>query len=150
MNDIRLAKQPMQKNPRKPVGRRPPKVKPKAPLLPATNAGSSSKNQISKLLSPKNLQQSIKTVGNLRNSVKSWIQYLNQADQMLDTLFVTSSSLKESGVLDKLVKQKGKNLTTDDFTSILIALMNSPIGGQLFKSSSSEDEEAKTESKPSS
>jgi hypothetical protein len=103
---------------------------------------------LSQLLTPKNLQESLKTVVNLRSTVKNWLQYLNQADQMLDTLFITSSSLKESGVLEKLVKHKGKNLTTEDFTNILIAFMNSPLGGHLLKGAGggqSQDDQAQTQ-----
>jgi len=76
----------------------------------------------------------MKNVGNLRNSVKNWLRYLQQADQVLDTVFVTTNSLKETGVLDKLVKQRGKNLSTEDFTNILVALMNSPAGNQILRS----------------
>lgn len=99
----------------------------------STSPTAKKQTSLSKLLTPKNLQESLKTVVNLRTMVKNWLQYLNQADQVLDTLFITSSSLKESGVLEKLVKQKGKNLTTEDFTNILIAFMNSPLGGNLLK-----------------
>jgi hypothetical protein len=91
-------------------------------------------NNLSKLFSAKSLQESLKSVGSLRNTVKNWLQYLQQADQILDTLFITSNSLKETGVLEKLVKSKGKNLSTEDFTNILMALMNTPIGAQFFKS----------------
>jgi uncharacterized protein YjgD (DUF1641 family) len=73
-------------------------------------------------------------VGNLRSMVKNWMTYLQQADTLLDTVYATSNSLKESGVLDKIVKQRGKNLSTEDFTNILIALMKSPVGGQVLKS----------------
>lgn len=103
-------------------------------------AAQSKNSSLSQLLSPKNLQESLKTVGNLRGTVKNWMRYLQQAEQMLDTFYVTSNSLKESGVLDKLVKYKGRNLTTEDFTSILVALMNSPIGGQIFKGSAAGDD----------
>jgi len=89
---------------------------------------------LSQLWNPENIQESLKSVGQLRTSLKNWLQYLQQADQLLETIYVTSSSLKESGVLDKIVKQRGKNLTSDDFTNILIALMNSPVGSQVFKS----------------
>jgi hypothetical protein len=89
---------------------------------------------LSKLLSPENIQETIKSVGNLRTQVKKWMVYLQQADQVLDTIFVTSNSLRETGVLDKIVKQRGKNLSTEDFTNILVALMNSPAGSQLLKS----------------
>lgn len=102
------------------------------------------------MLSPKNLQESLKTVGNLRTMVKNWMQYLHQADQLLDTIFLTSNSLKETGVLDKLIKSKGKNLKTEDFTNILMALMNSPVGAHLFKSDDSEQtstEEPSTQNK---
>lgn len=98
----------------------------------ATGAGS---NKLSKLLTPENVQESIKGVGNLRKMVKSGLGYLQQADQVLETLYATSNSLRETGVLDKLIKQRGKNLSTEDFTNILMALMSSPIGGQLFKGS---------------
>ncbi|MCL6631960.1 MAG: hypothetical protein K6T63_04935 [Alicyclobacillus herbarius] len=90
---------------------------------------------LSKLLSPKNLQESLKTVGTLRNFVKNGLNYLQQADRLLDTLYVTSNSLKESGVLEKIIKNRGRNLTTEDFTNILMALMNSPLGGQVLKGS---------------
>lgn len=73
-------------------------------------------------------------MGNLRTQVKKWMVYLQQADQVLDTIFVTGNSLRETGVLDKIVKQRGKNLSTEDFTNILVALMNSPAGSQLLKS----------------
>ncbi len=78
-------------------------------------------------------------MGSLRNTVKNWLQYLQQADQILDTLFITSNSLKETGVLDKLVKSRGKNLSTEDFTNILMALMNTPLGAQLLKSDKGAD-----------
>ncbi|TDY50133.1 hypothetical protein C7445_103178 [Alicyclobacillus sacchari] len=87
---------------------------------------------LSQLLSPKNMQDTLKTVGNLRNTVKNWLNYLQQADKMLDTVYITTGTLKESGVLDKLLKHRGKNLTTEDFTSILAALMASPLGAGLL------------------
>ena len=120
--------------PRKPKARRPAG---KASNLPAAKSGTSSSGKsgsLSKLLSPENIQETIKSVGNLRTQVKKWMVYLQQADQVLDTIFVTSNSLRETGVLDKIVKQRGKNLSTEDFTNILVALMNSPAGSQLLKS----------------
>jgi hypothetical protein len=102
-------------------------------LIPTPSATPNT-GTLSRLFSAKNLQESLKSVGNLRTTVKNWLQYLQQADQILDTLHITSNSLKETGILEKLVKHKGKNLSTEDFTNILIALMNTPIGAQLFKS----------------
>ncbi|WP_067930282.1 hypothetical protein [Alicyclobacillus kakegawensis] len=88
---------------------------------------------LAKLLSPKNLQESLKTVGTLRNFVKNGLNYLQQADRLLDTLYVTSNSLRESGVLDKIIKNRGKNLNTEDFTNILMAFLNSPLGSRVLK-----------------
>jgi hypothetical protein len=127
--DIQLAKSRTVRKKSGTVKRKPTAAAKPGSTLPATKKSTS----LSQLLTPKNLQESLKTVVNLRTMVKNWLQYLNQADQVLDTLFITSSSLKESGVLEKLVKQKGKNLTTEDFTNILIAFMNSPLGGQFLK-----------------
>lgn len=89
----------------------------------------------SQLLTPKNMQDTLKTVGNLRNMVKNWLNYLQQADKMLDTFYVTTGALKESGVLDKLLKFKGRNLTTEDFTNILAALLSSPLAEGFLKGS---------------
>jgi hypothetical protein len=103
---------------------------------------------LSKLLTPKNIQESMKTVGTLRNFVKSGLNYLQQADRLLDTLFVTSNSLRESGVLEKIIKNRGRNLTTEDFTNILMALMNSPIGGQVLKGNGGSEGENGGQSRP--
>lgn len=129
---------------RKPPAIRPVKIPPKPPAKKPSG--------LSKLLSSENIQETVKTVGNLRGMVKNWVQYLNSADQMLDNLFLTTNSLKETGVLDKLVKHKGRNLSTDDYTNILIALMNSPIGGQVLKglgggNKQSDTSEAETDAK---
>lgn len=151
LEDIQLAKAqlPRARSTRRPpvaarrrpiaAGKRRPKSAEK-PSLPAKV----NKGNLSKLLNPKNLQESLKSIGNLRGSVKTWLGYLQQADQLLDTLFITSSSLKETGVLEKLVKSKGKNLNTEDFTNILMALMNTPMGAQLFKGNG--DSNTETES----
>lgn len=103
-------------------------------LAPSGSASAKKRTSLTKMLSPENIQETMKNVGNLRNSVKNWLRYLQQADQVLDTVFVTTNSLKETGVLDKLVKQRGKNLSTEDFTNILVALMNSPAGNQILRS----------------
>ncbi|MBX5436119.1 MAG: hypothetical protein IRZ33_02760 [Alicyclobacillaceae bacterium] len=142
LGEIRLAKSQLQGSRRQPAGRRTrvgttPSGKvaagerPQAavPAKPAKRPAS-----LAELLSPKNLQDSLKAVGNLRTMVKNCLQYLQQADAMLDTLYTTSHTLRETGVLEKLVKQRGRNLTTEDFTNILVALMNSPLGSQFLRS----------------
>lgn len=138
LRDIRLAKGSLRQTSKsnkssttKAAGKRKPSARTK-PAVKQPAATTKKKSNLSDILSPKNIQESLKTVGSLRSTVKNWMQYLQQADQVLDTLYVTSNSLKESGVLDKLMKEKGKNLTTEDFTNVLIALMNSPLGNQVF------------------
>jgi len=88
---------------------------------------------LGKALTPKNLEESLSSIVSLRSFCKQCMRYVQQADTLLDTLFVTTNSLKESGVLSKLAESKGKNLNTSDFTNILMALMNSPMGSNIFK-----------------
>lgn len=143
--DFELTKsvQPRPKGNKKPVKKKAPTLR---ELPSSTNkSNKTSKNGLSQFLTTKNIQESLKTVTNLRGMVKNWMQYLQQADQILDTLHTTSSSLKETGILDKLIKQRGKNLTTEDFTNILITLMNSPIGAQMLKGSGNTSEEPTAE-----
>ncbi|MCI0183317.1 MAG: hypothetical protein OWR52_10915 [Acidibacillus sp.] len=85
------------------------------------------------MLSPKNFKESMNTISTLRGWSKQVAKYVHQADNLLDTLFITANSLQESGVLKKLSETKGKNLSTGDLTSILMALMNSPLGNTVFK-----------------
>jgi len=94
---------------------------------------------LGKALTPKNLEESLGSIVSLRNFCKQCMRYVQQADTLLDTLFVTTNSLKESGVLSKLAESKGKNLNTSDFTNILMALMNSPMGNNIFKKLGSGD-----------
>ena len=93
----------------------------------------------SKILSPKNMEESLTTISTLRNFCKKCIQYVQQADGLLDTLYVTTNSLQESGVLKKLSETKGKNLSSADLTTMLMALMNSPLGNSFFKRLTSGD-----------
>ncbi|MCY0876862.1 MAG: hypothetical protein OWT28_11420 [Firmicutes bacterium] len=97
---------------------------------------------LGKALSPKNIEESLGSIVSLRSFCKQCMKYVQQADTLLDTLFVTGNSLKESGVLSKLAESKGKNLNTSDFTNILMALMNSPMGNNIFKKLGSGDGEA--------
>jgi hypothetical protein len=83
----------------------------------------------------------ISTIGNIRSFCKQCLKYIQQADRMMETLFVSANSLNESGVLNKLIKDKGKNLSTGDLTNILMALMNSPVGGDFLKRMGSNNSE---------
>lgn len=84
-------------------------------------------------ISPTFIQDSIESLGNLRNLCKLCLKYIQQADTMIDTLFSTANSLHESGVLQKLIQHRGRNLSTTDLATILSVLMNSPIGSRLFE-----------------
>jgi len=99
---------------------------------------------LGKALSPKNIEESLGSIVSLRSFCKQCMKYVQQADTLLDTLFVTGNSLKESGVLSKLAESKGKNLNTSDFTNILMALMNSPMGNNIFKKLGSGSSDAGT------
>ena len=79
------------------------------------------------------MEDSLNTISTLRNFCKRCIRYVQQADGLLDTLYVTTNSLQESGLLKKLAETKGKNLNTADLTTMLMALMNSPLGNSFFK-----------------
>ncbi len=95
---------------------------------------------LGKLLTPKNFQESMNSITSLRGFFKQVSKYVQQADNLLDTLFVTANSLQESGVLKKLAESKGKKLGTSDLTNILMALMNSPLGSNIFKRMGSGDD----------
>lgn len=106
-----------------------------APHTPNAKTGSDGAGglNLNRLLSPGNLEESLGTIVTLRGFCKKCLKYVNQADNLLDTLFVTTNSLKETGVLKKLAESKGKNLNSGDLTNILMALMNSPLGNNVFQ-----------------
>ena len=104
------------------------KSTPSTPTSPKTD-----KPNWGKILSPKNMEESLTTISTLRNFCKQCIRYVQQADGLLDTLYVTTNSLQESGLLKKISESKGKNLNSGDFTTMLLALMNSPLGNSFFK-----------------
>ncbi|PWI57935.1 hypothetical protein [Sulfoacidibacillus thermotolerans] len=137
-------------SPQPPRGSRQQKVSPKRAGVPAKSGNKNKKrpgslpdtkntptdalgNGLGNMLSPKNFQESMNTISTLRGWSKQVAKYVQQADNLLDTLFITANSLQESGVLKKLAESKGKNLSTADLTSILMALMNSPLGNSVFK-----------------
>lgn len=84
-------------------------------------------------ISPTFIQDSLDSLENLRNLCKQCLKYVQQADTMIDTLFSTAHSLHESGILQKLIQHRGRNLSTADLATILSVLMNSPIGNRLFE-----------------
>lgn len=103
----------------------------------------------SSLPSPSNLI-SLDSLNNLRKNAKQWLNYLQQADVFLDTIYSAGNQLNETGVLQKIIKQKGKNLSTGDFTAILMALMNTPLADRFFKGGKQESNSANTPSESQS
>ncbi|GIM45788.1 hypothetical protein DNHGIG_13370 [Collibacillus ludicampi] len=83
--------------------------------------------------SPTFVQDSMRSISNLRNLCKNCLKYIQKADSILDTLFSSANSLHETGLLQKLMQSKGKNLSTGDWTTILLTLMNTPLGSSLLK-----------------
>ncbi len=111
-----------------------------APKAATSPDSSGNLGNLGKILTPKNFQESMNSITSLRGFFKQVSKYVQQADNLLDTLFVTANSLQESGVLKKLAESKGKKLGTSDLTNILMALMNSPLGSNIFKRIGSGDE----------
>ncbi|UOF91634.1 hypothetical protein LSG31_05125 [Fodinisporobacter ferrooxydans] len=95
------------------------------------------KSQVTQILS----KDPVSAITNIRTFCKQCLRYIQQADKMIDTLFVTTNSLNQSGVLQKLIKEKGKNLNTEDLTNILMALMNSPAGSDFLKKAGDNNQE---------
>lgn len=83
--------------------------------------------------SPTFVQDTMRTLSHLRNLCKNCLKYVQQADSVLETLFSSANSLHETGLLQKLMQQRGKNLTANDWTTILLTLMNTPLGSSLLK-----------------
>ncbi|HEU4964154.1 MAG TPA: hypothetical protein VFV52_09935 [Bacilli bacterium] len=87
-------------------------------------------------------EDSIKSLGNLRNMTKKGLSYMQQADQLFDSLHGVGSHLHQSGVLPKILKGKMSDLSTSDWTAILMALLNSPLSGFLLGGGGNKDGEA--------
>ncbi|WP_200757832.1 hypothetical protein [Effusibacillus dendaii] len=105
------------------------------------NAANSGSSKASGLLSLSNL-------GNLSAMCKQCLKYLQQADVWLETINKASTSLNEAGLLQKLIKTKGKGLSTGDMASVLMAFMNTPLADQFFKGGSSEEDSSTANRQP--
>lgn len=123
------------KAPKRPAARKKTGALDNRPMAPSTRPGQNDAGglNLNRLLSPRNLEESLGTIVTLRGFCKKCLKYVHQADNLLDTLFVTTNSLQETGVLKKIAESKGKNLNSGDLTSILMALMNSPLGNNVFQ-----------------
>ncbi|ASS73761.1 hypothetical protein CIG75_01415 [Tumebacillus algifaecis] len=82
--------------------------------------------------SPTFYEDSIKSMGQLRNFCKQCVTYMQRADTMFDALHGMGSNLHSAGVLPKLMKGNVKGLTTGEWASILMAFLNSPLSGALL------------------
>lgn len=82
--------------------------------------------------SPTFYEDSLKTVGSLRNLCRQCMGYIQRADQLFDSLHGVGSHLHESGVLPKIMSGKFKELNTGEWGALLMALMNSPLSGMLL------------------
>jgi hypothetical protein len=97
--------------------------------------------------SPTFLEDSLKSIGQLRSFCKQCMTYVQRADQMFDALHGVGSHLHQAGVLPKLMKGNIRELTTGDWAALLMAILNSPLSGVLLgggrQEQASEDGEAK-------
>lgn len=82
--------------------------------------------------SPTFVEDSIKSIGQLRTLCKQCMTYMQRADQIFDGLHGVGSHLHSAGVLPKLMQGNVKELTTGEWAAILMALLNSPLSGALL------------------
>ncbi|TCP57623.1 hypothetical protein EV586_10267 [Tumebacillus sp. BK434] len=82
--------------------------------------------------SPTFVEDSIKSIGQLRNFCKQCMGYMQRADQIFDGLHGVGSQLNSAGVLPKLMQGNVKELTTGEWAALLMALLNSPLSGALL------------------
>jgi hypothetical protein len=87
--------------------------------------------------SPTFYDDSVRAISNLRKLCKQCMGYVSRADQLFDGLHTVGSHLHQAGVLPKIASGKFKDLTTGEWTAVLMALLNSPLSGFLLGSSSS-------------
>jgi len=97
-----------------------------------------------KLPSPKSptfYEDSVRSMSSLRKLCKQCMGYVQKADGWLDSLHGVGSHLHREGVLPKISQGKIKDLTTSDWTTLLMALMNSPLAGLLLGGGDAKKEE---------
>ena len=82
--------------------------------------------------SPTFYDDSVRTMTNLRKICKQCVGYMQKADQWIDHLHGFGSHLHKAGVLPKLSQGNFKDLSMDEWGSLLMALMNSPFSGLLL------------------
>lgn len=119
------------------------KGKGKKPPLPG--GASFPSFQLPKPKSPTFYEDSIKSIGSLRDMTKKGLTYMQRADQLFESLHGVGSQLQQSGVLPKLMQGKVKDLSTGEWSALLMALLNSPLSGFLLGGGGGGEETAKAE-----
>jgi hypothetical protein len=120
---------------------------PKKKRIPLPGGASFPSFQLPSPKSPTFYEDSLKTVGSLRNLAKSAMGYIQRADQLFDGLHGVGTQLHQAGVLPKLMQGKFKDLNTGEWGALLMALMNSPLSGMLLGGSGGGATEAEGEPK---
>lgn len=105
---------------------------PRKRRIPLPGGASFPSFQLPSPKSPTFYEDSLKTVGSLRNLAKSAMGYIQRADQLFDGLHGVGTQLHEAGVLPKIMSGKFKELNTGEWGALLMALMNSPLSGMLL------------------
>jgi len=100
--------------------------------LPLPGAASFPSLKLPDPKSPTFYEDSLQTMTHLRAFCKQCVGYMQKADTLFGSLSGVGTSLHKAGVLPKLTQGKFKELTTGDWTQILMALMNSPLSGFLL------------------
>ncbi|PWK16380.1 hypothetical protein [Tumebacillus permanentifrigoris] len=97
--------------------------------------------------SPTFAEDSIKHLSTLRQLCKKYTGYMSRADQLFDSLHGVGSHLHKEGVLPKVIGGKFKDMTTSEWTTLLMALMNSPLAGMFLSTAGGGDAKKSSEHK---
>ncbi|MBL0385323.1 hypothetical protein JJB07_01575 [Tumebacillus sp. ITR2] len=134
---------------KKSAGKSLPAAKPKSKRSPLPGGASFPSFQLPNPKSPTFAEDSMKHLGTLRNHLKKYHGYMSRADQMFDALHGVGTHLHKEGVLPKVIGGKFKDMTAGEWSTLLMALMNSPLAGFLLggggNSGGSEQSEEKQE-----
>jgi hypothetical protein len=152
--EIQLAKAELKTAPKpKPSGKKSnagkslPAAKPRAKRVPLPGGASFPSFQLPNPKSPTFAEDSIRHLATLRHLCKKYTGYMSRADQLFDSLHGVGSHLHKEGVLPKVIGGKFKDMTTGEWTTLLMALMNSPLAGMLLGGSGGSGSEKKEEPK---
>lgn len=127
------AKPPAKKTATKPASKKRTNAAPAKKKRPPLPGGASFPSfQLPNPKSPTFYDDSIRTMSSLRRLCKQCMGYMQKADQWIDHLHGFGSHLHQAGVLPKISQGNFKDMTTSEWGTLLMALMNSPFSSMLL------------------